>query len=85
MSEEKGWLKTKDWAKWLEKGEQKGVVGYPGISQEMINYYVDLGLRRFYFRPIYIFKFLINTRSTSDLYRKLRGAWNFIRYNLENI
>jgi len=85
MSEQKGWLKTKDWQKWLGGGEQKGVVEYPDISEEKINYYVDSGLKRFYFRPAYMLRFLFNTRSFSDLYRKFRGAYNFIRYNLDKI
>lgn len=85
MSEQEGWLKTKDWQKWLGGGEQKGIVEYPDISEEKINYYVDLGLRKFYFRPAYILRFLLNTRSFSDLYRKFRGAYNFISYNLTQI
>lgn len=75
-----GWLKTKDWSRWLEKGEQRGVVAYPGIDEEKINYYVDRGLKKFYFRPAYMVKFIFNTRSKSDLYRKLRGAYNFLHY-----
>ena len=85
LAEENGWLKTHDWQMWLGKGEQKGVVDYPGISEERINYYVDLGLRKFYFRPSFMVKFLLNTHSLSDLYRKLRGGYNFISYNISNI
>jgi radical SAM superfamily enzyme YgiQ (UPF0313 family) len=81
----KGWIKTNDWGQWLGEGEQKAVVQYPGISQEKINQYVDEGLRRFYFRPRYIIKFLLNTKSLSDLYRKVRGACNYIRYNIEKL
>ncbi len=82
LAESEGWLKTRDWSKWLGEGEQKGVVDYPGISEEKINYYVDLGLKKFYFRLLYIIRFLFNTHSLSDLYRKIRGAWNFINYNI---
>lgn len=82
MATKEGWLKTTDWSMWLSDGEQKGVVEYPGLTQEQINYYVDLGLRRFYFRPSYIINFLLNTRGSADLYRKLRGAKNFITYLL---
>lgn len=78
-----GWLKTRDWDKWLSDGEQKGVVRYPGISEEKIDYYVDLGLRKFYFRPWYMVKFLMNTLSFSDLYRKIRGGYNFLKYNFQ--
>jgi len=80
MAEERGWLKTKDWQKWLGEGEQKGVVEYPGLGEERINYYVDLGLKKFYLRPSYMIKFLFSTKSRSDLYRKLRGAANFLSY-----
>ena len=80
-----GWLKTQDWSKWLGEGEQRGVVEYPGITQEQINHYVDLGLKRFYFRPGYMLKFILNTRSSSDLYRKIRGAFNFLSYNISNL
>lgn len=82
ICEEKGWLKTKDWSKWLDSGEQKGVVDYPTISLEKINYYVDLGLKKFYFRPRYMLNFLLNTKGWSDLYRKVRGAINFFSYIL---
>jgi len=80
MCEENNWLLTRDWRRWLSAGEQQGVVNYPTISQERINYYVDMGLKKFYFRPLYLWKFLINTRSFSDLYRKFRGAFNFFSY-----
>ncbi|MFH1317510.1 MAG: radical SAM protein, partial [Candidatus Omnitrophota bacterium] len=82
---EEGWLQTENWVKWLGDGEQKGIVEYPSISQEAINYYVDLGLRKFYFRPGYMVKFIFNNRSFSDFYRKVRGAYNFTRYNLEKL
>jgi len=80
MAEEKGWLTTREWNRWLDEGEQSGVVEYPSLSKERIDYYVDLGLRRFYLRPSYIVKFLLDTKSGADLYRKLRGAGNYLRY-----
>jgi radical SAM superfamily enzyme YgiQ (UPF0313 family) len=80
-----GWIKTKNWADWLNSGEQSGVVSYPTISQEKINYFVDLGLKRFYFRPQYMINFIVKTRSFADLYRKFRGAFNFIRYVLNSM
>lgn len=82
ICQEKGWLLTKQWSKWLDSGEQQGIVSYPEISQEKINYYVDLGLKKFYFRPFYMLNFLFNTKNKSDLYRKFRGAKNFISYLL---
>lgn len=77
---ERGLLKTDQWDAWLNDGEQAAVIECPGLSCESINDAVDRGLRRFYFRPLYMLKFLLQTRSTSDLYRKLRGAKNFVSY-----
>ncbi|MBU2222292.1 MAG: radical SAM protein, partial [Candidatus Omnitrophica bacterium] len=82
MAKDNCWLKTRDWSRWLGEGEQKGIVEYPGIVQERINYYVDLGLRKFYLRPVFIIKFILSTRSLSDLYRKLRGGVNYFNYLL---
>lgn len=83
--ESSGWLLTKDWAKWLDAGEQHGVVSYPTISQDAINRLVDEGLRKFYFRPTYMLRFLFDTRSLPDLYRKFRGAANFLEYTVSKI
>jgi radical SAM superfamily enzyme YgiQ (UPF0313 family) len=75
-----GLLKAKSWNDWLEGGEQGAIVDYPGISIEEINKLVDTGLKKFYFRPRFMFNFLFSTRSLSDLYRKVRGASNFLNY-----
>ena len=80
MSKEKGWLKATKWSQWLDSGEQSPVVEYPGISGRKINHYVNSGLKRFYLRPQYMITFLFHTRSLSDLYRKIRGAFNFLSY-----
>jgi radical SAM superfamily enzyme YgiQ (UPF0313 family) len=77
-----GWMTTTDWSRWLDDGEQQGVVKYPEISHEQIRYYVDHGLKAFYLRPAYMVRFLLNTANLSDLYRKIRGAANFFTYLL---
>ncbi len=77
---ENNWLNALDYGDWLKEGEQTGVVAYPELSGERINYFVDSGLKRFYLRPGYILKFLFKTRSMPDLYRKARGAGNFFSY-----
>ncbi len=82
IAQKENWLKTTDWSQWLSAGEQSGVVGYPGISQDAINQYVDEGLRKFYLNPGYMIHFLLETKSLSDLYRKVRGAWNYAGYTL---
>lgn len=78
-----GLLKAKSWTDWLESGEQASVIDYSGLNSKEINDYVDKGLKSFYFRPGYIWKFLINTKDFNDLYRKVRGAWNFIIYLIQ--
>ena len=77
---ENGLLKTDRWDAWLDNGEQSAVVDYPGLGMDSVNRAVDSGLKRFYFRPSYMIRFLAQTRSRSDLYRKLRGATNFLSY-----
>lgn len=75
-----GLLKAKRWDAWLSDGEQSSVIEYPGLSATAIATAVDQGLKQFYFRPAYMLQFLLKTRSSSDLYRKLRGAKNFLSY-----
>lgn len=75
-----GLLKAKSWTDWLKNGEQATVVDYPCLTSKEINTYVDKGLKAFYFRPGYMWKFLVKTRDFNDLYRKVRGAWNFFSY-----
>jgi len=82
MCETEGWLKSKVWSGWLQEGEQAGVVEYPGLTRQQIDKLVDSGLKRFYFRPSFMIKFLLKTTNKTDLYRKLRGAKNFISYLL---
>lgn len=75
-----GWLKANRWSEWLLNGEQGGIVEYPSMGSNRINYYVDLGLKKFYLRPIYMMSFVFFNRSRADFYRKIRGAWNFLNY-----
>lgn len=77
---ENGLLVSEKWDEWLKDGEQSGVIDYPGLGRGAVEQAVDRGLRRFYFRPSYMVKFLFQTRSASDLYRKARGAKNFMSY-----
>jgi anaerobic magnesium-protoporphyrin IX monomethyl ester cyclase len=75
-----GILRAERWDAWLADGEQAAIIDYPGLSREEVQNAVDRGLKEFYFRPSYALKFLFQTRSPSDLYRKLRGMWNFLSY-----
>ena len=76
----KGLLKAKAWEDWLDGGEQGAVVDYPDITIKEINALVDAGLKRFYLRPRFILKFLFDNKNIFDLYRKLRGGFNFFSY-----
>lgn len=80
VCEANGLIKARSWADWLDDGEQSTVIEYPGLSKEEIEYYVDRGLKQFYFRPAYMVKFLMKTRSLPDLYRKFRGFKNYASY-----
>jgi radical SAM superfamily enzyme YgiQ (UPF0313 family) len=79
----KGLVKTHDWSKWLDEGEQASIIEYPGIDGKVLERYVNKGLESFYFRPSYMLKFLFKTESRRDLYRKVRGAYNFLSYLAE--
>ena len=80
ICEQNGLLGAQSWADWLDEGEHTSVVEYPGLSKKEIGHYVDEALKKFYFRPGYMVKFLLSTRSPSDLHRKLRGLRNFLSY-----
>lgn len=84
LAKQNGWLKAKDWKDWLNEGEQTSIIDYPDFPGQKINYYVDLGLKKFYFRPFYMLNFVIKNRSFADFYRKLRGACNFFSYLVKN-
>jgi len=80
VCQEAGLIEARDWKDWLNQGEQSTVVNYPGLSKSEIEKSVDEGLKKFYFRPSYMVRFILDTHSLSDLYRKLRGAKNFLSY-----
>lgn len=77
---DKGYLKARDWTDWLRNDEQGAVVEYPEMSVLEINRLVDEGLRRFYLRPGFILKFIFQNRNVFDVYRKIRGGYNFGQY-----
>jgi len=73
-------LMAKRWDEWLNDGEQSAVVDYPGLNRCAVEKNIDKALKKFYFRPEYMIRFLFATRSKKDLYRKIRGAYNFMTY-----
>jgi radical SAM superfamily enzyme YgiQ (UPF0313 family) len=78
--QDRGLIKVNRGDEWLSEGEQASVIEYPGLSHEAVQRGVDRGLKSFYFRPGYLIDFLFQTRSKRDLYRKIRGAGNFLSY-----
>jgi radical SAM superfamily enzyme YgiQ (UPF0313 family) len=80
----RGVLRARSYADWLDDGEQGSVVEEPGLSRAEINAQVNAALRRFYFRPRYMLRFLAETRDRADLYRKLRGLWNYGSYLVDH-
>ncbi|MFC1851612.1 radical SAM protein [candidate division CSSED10-310 bacterium] len=80
-----GLVQAKKWTDWLANGEQSGVVDYPGLPSAYITATVDQALKQFYFRPRYMTRFLLSTRSLRDLYRKTRGALNFLDYLMKKM
>lgn len=78
--QKEGLLKAKNYEDWLEGGEQGAIVDYPGLKIEDINSLIDRGLKKFYLRASFIFGFIFNNKNLFDIYRKIRGAFNFISY-----
>ena len=81
---EAGWIEANHWDAWLSDGEQAPVADCPGLTKAMVSDAIDRGLKRFYLRPGYMVRFLLATQTTSDLYRKVQGAWNFFGYLLSS-
>jgi radical SAM superfamily enzyme YgiQ (UPF0313 family) len=73
-------LIAKRWDEWLNDGEQSSVIDYPGLNRQAVENNIDKALKKFYFRPTYMLRFLFATQSKKDLYRKIRGAYNFMTY-----
>jgi len=79
--EDKGYLHTRDWNKWLDpQGEQTGVISYPGLTKEEVEEGVNRGLSSFYFRPSYVLKFAFKNAHWKDFTRKVRGFFHFMSY-----
>jgi anaerobic magnesium-protoporphyrin IX monomethyl ester cyclase len=79
--EDKGYLHTKEWNKWLDPdGEQAGIISYPGLTKEDVTDGVDRGLNGFYFRLSYMLKFAFKNAHWKDFTRKVRGMIHFAGY-----
>jgi len=83
-AEQRGLLQEGGWENYLsEDGEQQAIVSYPGLDREEVTKMVDVALKKFYFRPSYMFRLLRKTRNFGDLKRKVKGAKNFGAYLLK--
>lgn len=80
-AKENGYLVPKDWNEFVSpEGEQSTVLNYPNFSKEDIDFYIDKGLKEFYFRPKQILRMALNIRNIGDIKRKLFGLKSFINY-----
>jgi len=74
-------LIPRDWPEWVDKDlEQKAIINYPQLSNEEINHLVDMGLKKFYLRPIQLWRILFNIRSWADFKTKFYGLISFLNY-----
>lgn len=79
------YLTVSDWKEWVDKNhEQRTILSYPNFSKEMIDSYVDKGLKEFYMRPNQVWRMLKNVKSPSDLLRKFYGLKKFVDYFSKN-
>ncbi len=79
------YIDVDDWTDWVDKKhEQRTILDYPDFPKEMINKYVDKGLKEFYLRPNQVVRMLKNIRSPSDLMRKFYGLKKFADYFSKN-
>lgn len=81
---EKGWIVTQDFRKWLtEDGLHSSVVSNPELTYEELVCFCDRARKEFYFRPGYIFKKLLQSfTSLSEAKRIIKAGRTFIRYQL---
>ena len=78
-------LTVSDWRDWVDKNhEQRTILSYPDFSKEMIDAYVDKGLKEFYMRPNQVWRMIRNIKSPSDLLRKVYGLRKFVDYFSSN-
>lgn len=79
-----GLLMAKSWEDWLDGGEQGAVVEYPSLSIKEINRLVNRGLKKFYLSPRFMLKFITQNKNIFDIYRKIKGGFNFLSYLISN-
>ena len=80
-AKENNFIIAKDWTEWVNEDlEQATVISYPQMNKEEMEEFVDKGLREFYLRPSKIIELISDTKSLSDIKRKLHGISAFFDY-----
>jgi radical SAM superfamily enzyme YgiQ (UPF0313 family) len=75
------YLLPRDWRGWVDDNmEQRAIISYPQLSNYKINRLVDTGLKRFYLRPVQIWRMLFNIRFWADIKTKSYGLKSFLTY-----
>lgn len=83
LCKEHNLLYPDQWDEWLGEGEHTDVVKIQDMPKGYIHQRIDSELRRFYFRPKYVIRNMLNVRSFGDFYRKARGALHLLSYFLK--
>jgi anaerobic magnesium-protoporphyrin IX monomethyl ester cyclase len=80
--EERGWIVTRDFRKWLTgEGLHSSVVSRPDIAYEELVAFCDNARREFYLRPGYLFaKALQAVSNPGEIKRLLKGFFSLLRY-----
>lgn len=80
-AKEKGYLKTEDYAKWLDdEGKHATTVELPEISSEELTLLCDTARKKFYLRPGYIiYKGVQSLKNPSEGVRTMKSAKTFFR------
>jgi len=78
-AKENGYLVPKDWSGWVTKDyEQASILSYPNLSPEVMNKYINKGLREFYFRPKQMWR-ILSKSSWNDFNRFYYGFKSFLK------
>jgi len=84
-AEKNGYLKTKNWSKWLkDDGTHDCVISRPELTSEYLVKKCDEALKKFYLRRSKIIELIFSIKSVPDLKRFYHGFKFFMKYLHEN-
>jgi len=72
-----GWIIAKDWSDYDPIG--KSMIGYPMLSDKEINEAIDKAYKRFYLRPGYIMKKIVEARSVGEYGQLVRAGLSLFK------